>query len=401
MSDPRSIVDGAGMLAEGTFDPGEKPAGIRRIPAGVGHLATEHLVVNVGPQHPSTHGVLRLIVELDGEEIVNAEVVVGYLHRGIEKLGEHRRYHQLGTLMDRGDYMSGIHGELAVALAVERLMDVEAPPKAQWLRSLMSEVNRVASHMVWYGTFGLDCGAMGQFLYAMREREALVDVLEAVTGQRMMFNYVRPGGVVADLPTGAEAALRAFLRTIDGYLDEHDALLGGNEIFQMRVRGIGVIERDVALAFGLTGGNLRASTVPFDVRRDRPYAAYEELDFEIPIGVSGDSWDRYTVRMEEMRQSVRMMRQCLDGMPEGDVMAKVPKVLRPPAGEAYVAVESPRGELGVHLVSDGSDTPQRFRYRPPSLYTLQVLEEILPGCLFADAIMLIGSLDIVLGEIDR
>lgn len=255
--------------------------------------------------------------------------------------------------------------------------------------------------MVWYGTFGLDCGAMGQFLYAMREREALVDVLEAVTGQRMMFNYVRPGGVVADLPTGAEATLRAFLRTIDGYLDEHDALLGGNEIFQMRVRDIGVIERDVALAFGLTGGNLRASTVPFDVRRDRPYAAYNELDFEIPVGVSGDAWDRYTVRMEEMRQSVRMMRQCLDGMPEGDVMAKVPKVLRPPAGEAYVAVESPRGELGVHLVSDGSDTPQRFRYRPPSLYTLQVLEEILPGCLFADAIMLIGSLDIVLGEIDR
>ncbi len=401
MADPRDTVLDHGLLAEGTFEPGEAPAGIRRVPTGIDQLATEHLIVNVGPQHPSTHGVLRLVAELDGEEIVNVEAVVGYLHRGIEKLGEHRRYHQLGTLMDRGDYVSGIHGELAAALAVEHLMEIDVPAKAQWLRCLMSELNRVASHLVWYGTFGLDIGAMGQFLYAMRDREAILDILEAITGQRMMFNYVRPGGVLDDLPSGAEEKIRSFLRTIDGYLDEHEALLGGNEIFLNRVRGIGVIDRATALSYGLTGANLRASGVAYDVRRDRPYAAYDRLEFGIPVGATGDAHDRYLVRMEEMRQAVSMIRQCADGMPEGDVTAKVPRVLRPPAGETYACVESPRGELGVHLVSDGSDTPRRFHYRAPSLFAMQVLEEIMPGTLFADGMMLIGSVDIVLGEIDR
>lgn len=401
MTDPRDTVLTHALRAEGTFDPGKAPAGIKRIPKGVDGLATEHLIVNIGPQHPSTHGVLRLVAELDGEEIVNAEVAVGYLHRGIEKLGEHRRYHQLGTLMDRGDYVSGIHGELAAALATEQLLDVEAPPKAQWLRSLMGEINRIASHMVWFGTFGLDTGAMGQFLYAMRDREALLDVLESVSGQRMMFNYVRPGGVIDDFTPDAEHKLRTFLRTIDSYIDEHHALLGGNEIFQMRVCGIGVIDRETGLSFGLTGANLRASGVPYDVRRDKPYAAYGDLEFDVPLGATGDAWDRYLVRMEEMRQAARMIRQCIDGLPEGDVMAKVPRVLRPPAGETYACVESPRGELGVHLVSDGSDMPYRFHYRAPSLFAMQVLEEILPGNLLADGIMLIGSVDIVLGEIDR
>lgn len=401
MIDPRDTVLVHGLQAEGTYDAGAAPAGIKRIPRGVDALATEHLIVNIGPQHPSTHGVLRLIAELDGEEIVNVETSVGYLHRGIEKLGEHRRYHQLGTLMDRGDYVSGIHGELAAALATEKLLEVEVPPKAQWLRSLMSEINRLASHLVWYGTFGLDSGAMGQFLYALREREALLDILEAVTGQRMMFNYVRPGGVLADLPAEAEQKIRGFLRTIDGYLDEHHALLGGNEIFQKRVRGIGVIDAAMALSFGLTGANLRCAGIPYDVRRDAPYAAYSELEFDVPLGVNGDAWDRYLVRMDEMRQAVRMMRQCMDGLPEGDVMGKVPKVIRPPAGEVYACVESPRGELGVHLVSDGSDKPYRFHYRPPSLFAMQVLEEILPGHLIADAIVTIGSVDVVLGEIDR
>ena len=401
MTDPRDTVLLHGLQAEGTYDPGKAPSGIKRIPLGVDGLATERLVLNVGPQHPSTHGVLRLVLELDGEEVVNAEVAVGYLHRGIEKLAEHRRYHQLGTLMDRGDYVSGIHGELAVALAVERLLEIEPPPKAEWLRCLMGEVNRLASHLVWFGTFGLDCGAMGQFLYAVRDREALLDVLEAVTGQRMMFNYVRPGGVVADVPARAERELRSFLRTIDGYLAEHHALLGGNEIFQKRVRGVGVIDRATALSFGLTGANLRCSGVPYDVRRDNPYAAYGELDFDVPVGSTGDAWDRYLVRMQEMHQSVRMIRQCIDGLPDGDVMAQVPRVLRPPSGEVYACVESPRGELGVHLVSDGSDTPYRFHYRGPSLFAIQVLEEIVPGHLLADAMMLIGSVDIVLGEIDR
>ncbi len=401
MTDARDIVTEVGMLAEGTHDSGQLPAGIRRAPSGVDGLTTEHLIVNMGPQHPSTHGVLRMIVEVDGEEVVNAEASIGYLHRGIEKLAEHRRYNALGTLMDRGDYVSGIHGETAAVLAVEKLMEVEVPDKAQWLRVLLAELNRIASHLVWFGTFGLDTGAMGQFLYAMRDRENILDVLEAITGARMMFNYVRPGGVLADLPVGIDAKIREFCDGFDAYLEEHHALLGGNEIFQMRVKGIGTIDRDTGLAFGVTGANLRASGVGFDVRRDRPYAAYGAMEFDVPVGSTGDSWDRYMVRMEEMRQSNRMIRQCIDGMPGGEFTAKVPKVLRPPAGEVYAAVESSRGETGVHLVSEGGDMPYRFHYKSPSLFALQALEEVLPGHLLADVVMIIGSTDIMLGEIDR
>ena len=401
MSDPRDTVEPAGVLAEGTYAPPILPAGIRRLPEGVNDLATEHLVINMGPQHPSTHGVLRMIIEVDGEEIINAEAVIGYLHRGIEKLAENWRYNAVGNLMDRGDYLSGLHNELAFALATERLLEVEIPRKASWIRSLVAELNRISSHMLWYGTFGLDTGAMGQFLYAMREREAILDILEAISGQRMMFNYVRPGGVLRELPVGIDEKIRGFLSTFDGYLEEHDQLLGGNEIFQGRVRGIGVFDRELALAFGLTGANLRGSGVGFDIRRDRPYAAYDELEFDVPVGATGDCWDRYAVRMEEMRQAARMIRQLVDGMPEGDHTAKVPKVLRPPAGEVYAAVESPRGEVGVHLLSDGSETPYRMHYRAPSLFVLQAIEQVLPGTLIADAVVIIGSTDIILGEVDR
>ncbi len=401
MSDPRDTVATPGVLAEGRYVPPALPAGIRRLPEGVDDLATEHLVVNLGPQHPSTHGVLRMIVEVDGEEVVNAEASLGYLHRGIEKLAENWRYAAIGNLMDRGDYVSGIHNELAFALATEKLLEVEVPPKANWIRSLCAELNRLSSHVVWYGTFGLDAGGMGQFLYAWRDRELVLDILEAISGQRMMFNYVRPGGVVDDLPAGIDKKIREFLEAFEVHVEEHDQLLGGNEIFQGRVRGVGVIDRDLALAFGLTGANLRGSGVGFDLRRDRPYAAYEELQFDIPVGTTGDCWDRYAVRMGEMRQAARMIRQLVDGMPEGDHTAKVPKVLRPPAGEAYAAVESPRGELGVHLVSDGSDKPYRMHYRAPSLFALQAIEQVLPGALIADAIVILGSIDIVLGEIDR
>jgi NADH-quinone oxidoreductase subunit D len=401
MTDPRLDVLGVGLLGEGLHDPGEPPVGIRRAPEGVDGLTTEHLIINMGPQHPSTHGVLRMLIEVDGEEVVTAEVSVGYLHRGIEKLAEHRRYDAVGTLMDRGDYVSGIHGELAFALAAEKLMEVEVPRKADWLRSLTSELNRIASHLVWYGTFGLDIGAMGQFLYSWRDREVIVDILEAITGQRMMFNYVRPGGVVADLPAGIDVKIREFLGTFDMYLDEHEQLLGGNEIFQRRVKGIGVIDRDKALTFGLSGANLRASGVAFDVRKQIPYAAYPELDFEIPVGTTGDAWDRYAVRMGEMRQAARMIRQLIDGMPEGDHTARVPKVIKPAAGEVYASVESSRGETGIHLISDGSVSPYRMHYRGPSLYALQALEDVLPGHLLADVVMIIGSVDVMLGEIDR
>jgi NADH-quinone oxidoreductase subunit D len=401
VSDPRNDVVGVGLLAEGMYDPGVAPAGIRRVPAGIDGLTTEHLVVNMGPQHPSTHGVLRVLVELDGEEIKNAEVSLGYLHRGIEKLAEHRRFNAIGTLMDRGDYVSGIHGETAVALAVEQLMEIEVPRRAQWLRCMMAELNRIASHLVWFGTFGLDTGGMGQYLYAMRDREAILDILEATSGGRMMFNYVRPGGVVADLPAGIDKPIVAFLDAFDVHLEEHDALLGGNEIFQSRTRGVGVIDAEKALAFGLTGANLRASGIDFDVRRQRPYDAYPELEFEVPLGQTGDAWDRYVVRMGEMRQAARMVRQCIEGLPDDEHTAKMPKVLRPPAGEVYAAVESSRGETGIHLVTDGGDTPYRMHYRAPSLFALQALEDIIPGHLLADAVVMIGSTDIMLGETDR
>ena len=389
------------MQPEGSVEPALQPAGPRRVPTGVDGLTTEHLIVNMGPQHPSTHGVLRIQLELDGEEIVAAEGNIGYLHRGVEKLSETRRFHQVATLLDRADYTAGAQTELAFAMTIEKLLDIEVPAKAHWLRSLVAEIMRLGSHLLFYGTFGLDNGAMGQFLYAIREREGLLDVLDAVCGSRMMPNYVRPGGVLNDLPPEAEPLLRTWLSTFDGYLDEYDDLLTGNEIFQHRVKGIGVLDRATAIAYGVTGPVLRASGADWDLRRDRPYAAYPHLDFAVPTGTTGDCWDRYMVRMEEMRISAEIMRQILDGMPEGEHMAKVPKVLRPPAGEAWAAVESPRGEVGTHVVTDGSDVPYRVRLRPPAMYNLQVAEQLLPGNLIADAVIIAGSLDIVLGEIDR
>ncbi|TLM77484.1 MAG: NADH-quinone oxidoreductase subunit D [Actinobacteria bacterium] len=399
MTDSSSVA--AAFPAEGAYSAGVLPAGLRRVPKGVDELATEHLIVNMGPQHPSTHGVLHILLELDGEEVVAAEASLGYLHRGIEKLAEHRRYNQVQTLLDRSDYISSFHSEWAWALAVEDLAGIEVPRKAQWIRALMAELNRLSSHLLWLGTFGMDAGAMGPFLYCVRDREALLDIFEAVSGARMMFNYIRPGGVVADLPSEAEPLIRAFLTTFPKYLDEYDGLLTGNGIFQERIKGIGTIGADTALAFGMTGANLRAAGVPWDVRRTVPYGPYPDLVFEVPLGTVGDLWDRWMVRLGEMRQSVEIVRQLLDGMPEGDFTAKVPKVLRPPAGEAYACVESPRGELGIHVVSDGSDLPYRVRVRPPALYNLSVVDEVLPGCLIADAVVTVGGLDIVLGEIDR
>lgn len=390
-----------GAAAPGQYQPVGLPAGLTRAPAGVDAVNTEHLLLSMGPQHPSTHGVLRIQLELDGEEIVTGEAIVGHLHRGIEKLAEHRRFNAVGTLMDRGDYVSGIHGELAFAMATEQLLEVEVPRRASWLRCLTGEINRIASHTTWYGPTGLDVGCMGLFLYVFRDREMLLDILEDLTGQRMMFNYVRPGGVLNDMTTTAEKKIRAWLDTFDTYLDENEAYLLENEIFQGRTQGVGVISKEMAVGFGLTGANLRSSGVAWDLRVDRPYAAYSELDFAVPMAEEGDVYARTQVRVEEMRQSARMIRQCIDGLPEGEYTAKVPKVLRPPAGEAYAAVESPRGELGVHLITDGSDSPYRMRYRPPAMYALQAGEALLPGALLADGVVIMGSVDVVLGEIDR
>lgn len=388
-------------LKEGTYIPDKLPVGFKRAPSAMDEVATEHLSLNIGPQHPSTHGVLRILSEMDGEYIVGAEMDIGFLHRGIEKLAEHRTYPMLGTLLDRGDYVSGIHGEIAVALATEKLMDVDVPEKAKWIRVLLGEMTRVTSTLIYYGTLGLDSGSMGPFLYAMREREPLIDMIEAVTGSRMMFNYVRPGGVVEDLPADLEGKLRAFLKTYFDYMDEHEAILADNEIFRARTRGVAQVDGEMALAFGLTGPNLRASGVPYDLRKAMPYDAYDQLDFQINVREGGDLYDRFMLRLDEMRLSGRLMQQVLDGMPEGPTMAKMPRIIKPPAGEAYAAVESPRGEWGIHLVSDGTNQPSRMRYRPPCLYSLQLIEAIMPGQLLADALLAAGSFDLVLGEVDR
>lgn len=364
-------------------------------------IATEHMILNMGPQHPSTHGVLHLQLQLDGELIIQGEAIIGQLHRGIEKLAEGQKYAALGTLLDRGDYISGIHGELAVALAAENLLEVEVPRRAQWIRSLMSEINRIASHITWMGPCALDAGMMGLFLYMFKDREDLLDILEDISGQRMMFNYIRPGGVLRDITPTSVEKIKAFASTFSKRMDEHEEYVLGNEIFLSRARNVGVISPEMALAHSLTGANLRASGGTWDVRRDRPYAAYQELDFEVPTADEGDVLARFRVRIAEMRQSLRIIEQCIEGMPEGEVMAKLPKVLRVPAGESYASVESPRGEMGIYLVSRGDDKPYRMRNRPPALFALGAGEAMLSNILLADAVLSLGSLDFVLGEIDR
>ena len=377
------------------------PRNVFRIADDPEKMSTDHYILNVGPQHPSTHGVLRVVTEMNGETVMSGEAHVGYLHRGVEKLAEDHRYYQVGSLLDRSDYLAGIHSETAFALATEQLAEIEVPDRANWLRTLMGEVNRIASHTVWLGPLGLDTGAMAPFLYLMRDREALLEVLEEVTGSRMMFNYVRPGGVLADITPGAERKLRAFLETADKYLQEHWDILADSEIFRDRVQGVGTVDRERALAWGATGFVARAAGIDIDVRRDRPYAAYDQVEFDVATRTDGDIWARYELRFEEWRQSLRIMRQALDGLPEGPVMATMPRVLRVPEGEAYASVESPRGELGVHVYSDGTDKPARMRVRPPAFYHLQICETCLPGQFLADSIVTIGSFDFILGEIDR
>lgn len=377
------------------------PRNVNRIADDPEKMSTDHFILNLGPQHPSTHGVLRVVAEMNGETLMSGEAHIGYLHRGIEKLAEHYRYYQIGSLLDRGDYVSGIHSELALAMATETLAEIEVPERAHWLRTLFSEVTRISSHTIWLGPMGLDSGAMAPFLYLMRDREALLEVLEEVTGSRMMFNYVRPGGVLNDITPNAERKLRAFLDTADEYLEEHWDVLAVSEIFQQRIKGIGVVTREQALAMAATGFVARGSGVDIDVRRDRPYAAYDKVEFDVATRTDGDIWARYELRFDEWRQSLRIMRQILDGIPEGPVMAEMPRVLRVPAGETYAAVESPRGEMGIHLFSDGSDKPTRVRYRPPALYHLQIAEQLLPGQFLGDSIVTLGSFDFVLGEIDR
>ncbi len=363
---------------------------------------TDELVINMGPQHPSTHGVLRVVLRLDGEKVLDADVVIGYLHRGVEKLCENRDWTQIILLTDRLDYVAAATTNLAYCETVEKLMSIEVPRRARYIRTILGELQRIASHLLWLGTHAMDTGAMTVFLYAFRERELILDLFEEYCGARLTYNSMRIGGLPLDLPPSWDRKVLEFCRILDGKLDEYEGLLTHNRIWLDRTKGIGIISASDAVAVGLTGPPLRGSGVPRDVRKDEPYAAYDEMEFDIPIGTAGDTYDRYLVRLEEFRQSLRIIRQGVEGIPEGPIVGKVPRLIKPPAGETYHAVESPKGELGFFIVSDGkSINPYRLRVRPPSFCNLQALPRLVRGHLVADVVALIGSLDVVLGEVDR
>ena len=371
-------------------------------PAAAPIFDTDELVINMGPQHPSTHGVLRLVLRLDGERVVDVDVVIGYIHRGIEKLSENRDWTQIILLTDRMDYVAAATNNLGYCETVEKLMEIEVPRRARYVRTVLAELQRIASHCLWLGTHAMDIGAMTVLLYAFRERELVLDLFEDYCGARLTYNSMRIGGLPLDVPTGWDAKVRAFCDIMEAKIPEYEELLTNNRIWLERTRNIGVISADDAVGLGLCGPPLRGSGVYRDVRKDEPYAAYDEFEFDVPLGTRGDTYDRYLIRLEEFRQSIRIIRQALDGLPEGPVMGKVPRLIKPKAGETYHAIESPKGELGYFIVSDGRATnPYRFRVRPPSFCNLQGLRPLIVGHLVADVVALIGTIDIVLGEVDR
>ncbi|HLA99149.1 MAG TPA: NADH dehydrogenase (quinone) subunit D [Anaerolineales bacterium] len=386
----------------------------------------ETVLLNMGPQHPSTHGVLRLLLELDGEVVVNCIPDIGFLHTGIEKNMEAKTYDKAAVMTDRLDYLNTIGNNLVYCLAIEELVDLDVPPRAQAIRVILTELHRIASHLVWLGTHALDLAAMSVFLYCFRERESILDILEMCGGQRMMTTYFRPGGLWRDVPVEFEEAVRQFLRVFPRRLAEYEALLTKNPLFLERTVGIGVLSRADAIRWGITGPILRASGVAHDLRKDQPYSGYELYDFDIPVETAGDTYVRYLVRMEEMRQSLRIVQQALDKLPYGPVRSNNRKFVPPPRSElgtsmealihhfklwtegfpapeegVYVAVESPRGELGVYLEGDGGPKPYRVYWRTPSFANLQILPLISKGHLVADLVALIGTVDIVLGDVDR
>lgn len=361
------------------------------------------LMVNMGPQHPSTHGVFRVVIWVDGERIVRAEPHIGYLHRGSEKLCEGELYSQIITLFDRLDYVGNLNCELAFVLAAEKLMGIEVPERAEYIRVILSELNRIASHMLFYGVYGLDVGAMTPVLYGFRERERIQELFESVTGARMMHNYFRIGGVKDDLPSDFPARMSRLMEQLNRGIAECDELLSQNEMFLARTKGIGAVSAQDALDFGMTGPALRASGVAEDVRISEPYGIYDRFDFGIPVGTYGDCWDRYYVRVEEMRQSMRIIEQAMAQMKDGPIMTSDRRIARPrpPKGEVYVRTESPRGDFAVFLVSDGTDKPYRVKVRAPSFANLQAFQHLLRDAYVADAVVILGSIDIILGEVDR
>ncbi|MDF2720342.1 MAG: subunit of NAD(P)H-quinone oxidoreductase [Paenibacillus sp.] len=364
-------------------------------------IRTEELLLNVGPQHPSTHGVFRVIVKLDGEVITEAQPVIGYLHRGTEKLAEDLSYMQIIPYTDRMDYVSAMTNNYVLCHAVETMLQLEIPERAQYLRLIAMELQRVASHLVWWGTYLLDIGAISPFLFAFKDREIIINLFNELCGARLTYNYMRVGGVKWDAPPGWIDKVREFIPYMREQLKVYDDLVSGNEIFLARIKGVGKYTAQEAINFGLSGANLRCTGVKWDLRKDRPYGIYDRFDFDVPVGQNGDCYDRYLVRLEELRQSLRILEQAVEQFPsEGEIMGKVPRVVRPPEGEVYVGIESPRGEIGCHIVSKGKDKPYRLKFRRPSFVNLQILPKLLVGQPMANMIMILGGIDIVLGEVD-
>jgi len=362
--------------------------------------ATE-LILNMGPQHPSTHGVLRVILKLDGEKVLNTECVIGYLHRGVEKIAEHRTYTMFNPYVDRMDYVAAVSNGLGYCEAVEKLLNIEAPPRAQWVRTILTELNRIASHQLWLGTHALDIGAITPLFYTFRDREEILKIFEKYCGARLTTHAFRIGGCQYETYDGFEQDVKKFCDFVTPKVDEYETLLTTNRIWLERTKGVGVLKAKDCIDLGVTGPVLRASGVKWDLRKAQPYAAYKNFEFDIPTGQNGDTYDRYLVRIAEMRQALRIIRQAVDSIPEGPIMGKVPKVMKPPVGEIYHSIEAPKGELGYFIVSDGSTQPYRVRVRPPSFVNLQALSKMVEGALVADVVAVIGTLDIVLGEVDR
>lgn len=364
-------------------------------------LDSTELVLNMGPQHPSTHGVLRVILKLDGERVTGTECVIGYLHRGVEKIAENRTYTMFAPYVDRMDYVAAVSNGLGYCLAIEKLLNAEAPPRAQAVRVILTELNRIASHLLWLGTHALDVGAITPLFYTMREREEILKIFEAYCGARLTTHAFRIGGLQYELYDGFEQQVKTCCDYMMPKFDEYEELLTGNRIWVDRLKSVGVLKADDCKAYGVTGPMLRAAGVKWDLRKVQPYSGYDQYEFDIPTRENGDTYDRYMVRMQEMRQSVRIVRQAVDRIPEGPIMAKVPKVMKPPVGEVYVSIEAPKGELGYFVVSDGGLNPYRVRVRPPSFVNLQSLDKMCKGALIADVVAIIGTIDIVLGEVDR
>lgn len=359
------------------------------------------MILNVGPQHPSTHGVFRLVVKIDGEVITEAKPVIGYLHRGTEKLAEDLQYTQIIPYTDRMDYLSSMTNNYVICHAVETMMGIEVPERADFLRVIAMELNRVASHLVAWGTYILDLGATSPFIYAFRDREMIINMLNELSGARLTFNYMRVGGVKWDAPEGWIEKVRDFVPYMREQLQGYHNLVSGNEIFLDRVKGIGTYTREDAINYSLSGPNLRCTGVKWDLRKNEPYSIYNRFDFDVPVAESGDAFARYHLRLSEIEESLKILEQAVEQFPaEGQILAKVPKIIKAPKGEAYVRIESPRGEIGCYIASDGKKEPYRLKFRRPSFYNLQILPKLLKGENIANMIAILGAIDIVLGEVD-